>query len=172
METIFDWLKMNDFRDVLGSKMSTGMKQKVSIARTIVHDPPVLIFDEPTSGLDVLVQRAVLQKILELRDHGQDDPLLDALDARGREALPAGGDHPQGAGSRPRGRPRSCSSGSTSPTWKSYSSPWSSEPTTAADAPSAAPTAASGTGEPDARPIASLAHPRTRPTPCAGRTCS
>jgi sodium transport system ATP-binding protein len=71
MEGIFDWLKMNDFRDVLGSKMSTGMKQKVSIARTIVHDPPVLIFDEPTSGLDVLVARAVLQNILELRDRGK-----------------------------------------------------------------------------------------------------
>ncbi len=62
---------MNDFRDVLGSKMSTGMKQKVSIARTIVHDPPVLIFDEPTTGLDVLVARAVLQKIIELRDMGK-----------------------------------------------------------------------------------------------------
>ncbi len=71
MEVIFDWLKMNDFRDILGSKMSTGMKQKVSIARTIVHDPPVLIFDEPTSGLDVLVARVVLQKILELRDQGK-----------------------------------------------------------------------------------------------------
>jgi sodium transport system ATP-binding protein len=71
MEAIFDWLKMNDFRDVLGSKMSTGMKQKVSIARTIVHDPSVLIFDEPTSGLDVLVARVVLQKILELRDMGK-----------------------------------------------------------------------------------------------------
>jgi sodium transport system ATP-binding protein len=71
METIFDWLKMNDFRDVLGAKMSTGMKQKVSIARTIVHDPPVLIFDEPTSGLDVLVARAVLQNILELKDRGK-----------------------------------------------------------------------------------------------------
>ncbi len=71
MEAIFDWLQMNDFRDVLGSKMSTGMKQKVSIARTIVHDPPVLIFDEPTSGLDVLVARAVLQKIAELRDQGK-----------------------------------------------------------------------------------------------------
>src|SRR5947209_20384341 len=62
---------MNDFRDTLGSKMSTGMRQKVSIARTIVHDPPVLIFDEPTSGLDVLVARAVLQKIAELRDQGK-----------------------------------------------------------------------------------------------------
>jgi sodium transport system ATP-binding protein len=71
MEDIFNWLQMNDFRDTLGSKMSTGMKQKVSIARTIVHDPPVLIFDEPTSGLDVLVARAVLQNILELRDRGK-----------------------------------------------------------------------------------------------------
>jgi sodium transport system ATP-binding protein len=71
MESIFQWLKMDDFRDVLGSKMSTGMKQKVSIARTIVHDPPVLIFDEPTSGLDVLVQRVVVQKILDLRDLGK-----------------------------------------------------------------------------------------------------
>ncbi len=71
METIFAWLQMNDFRDVLGSKMSTGMKQKVSIARTIIHDPPVLIFDEPTSGLDVMVARAVLQRIAELRDQGK-----------------------------------------------------------------------------------------------------
>jgi sodium transport system ATP-binding protein len=71
MEQIFGWLQMNDFRDVLGSKMSTGMKQKVSIARTIVHDPPVLIFDEPTSGLDVLVARNVQQKIAELRDQGK-----------------------------------------------------------------------------------------------------
>ena len=47
------------------------MKQKVSIARTIVHDPPVLIFDEPTSGLDVLVSRVLLQKIRELRDRGK-----------------------------------------------------------------------------------------------------
>ncbi|HEV3162422.1 MAG TPA: ATP-binding cassette domain-containing protein [Isosphaeraceae bacterium] len=71
METLFAWLQMNDFRDTLGSKMSTGMRQKVSIARTIVHDPPVLIFDEPTSGLDVLVARVVLQKICELRDQGK-----------------------------------------------------------------------------------------------------
>ena len=71
MESIFAWLQMNDFRDVLGSKMSTGMKQKVSIARTVVHDPPVLIFDEPTSGLDILVGRVVLQKICELRDEGK-----------------------------------------------------------------------------------------------------
>ncbi|MEW4527566.1 ATP-binding cassette domain-containing protein [Maioricimonas sp. JC845] len=71
LEQIFSTLQMNEFRDMLGSKMSTGMKQKVSIARTIVHDPPVLIFDEPTSGLDVLVARAVLQTIDSLRDQGK-----------------------------------------------------------------------------------------------------
>ncbi|NOX52967.1 MAG: ATP-binding cassette domain-containing protein [Planctomycetes bacterium] len=71
MEEVFTTLQMNDIRDVLGAKMSTGMKQKVSIARTIVHDPPVLIFDEPTSGLDVLVARAVLEIIDSLRDQGK-----------------------------------------------------------------------------------------------------
>ena len=71
METVFATLQMNDFRDVLGAKMSTGMRQKVSIARAIVHDPPVMIFDEPTLGLDVLVARAVLQNIERLRDEGK-----------------------------------------------------------------------------------------------------
>jgi sodium transport system ATP-binding protein len=71
MEDLFTRLKMNDIRDVLGAKMSTGMKQKVSIARAIVHDPPVLIFDEATSGLDVLVARALLKTVAELRDHGK-----------------------------------------------------------------------------------------------------
>jgi len=71
LEQVFDELQMNEIRDLLGSKMSTGMKQKVSIARTIIHDPPVLIFDEPTSGLDVLVARAVLKAIANLRDQGK-----------------------------------------------------------------------------------------------------
>ncbi|HZY87417.1 MAG TPA: ATP-binding cassette domain-containing protein [Gemmataceae bacterium] len=71
LETVFGLLQMNDFRDTLGAKMSTGMRQKVSIARAIIHDPPVLIFDEPTAGLDVLVGRAVLKNIERLRDLGK-----------------------------------------------------------------------------------------------------
>lgn len=71
MEALFERLQMNEIRDLLGAKMSTGMKQKVSIARAIVHDPPVIIFDEATSGLDVLVARALLKTVAELRDHGK-----------------------------------------------------------------------------------------------------
>ncbi len=71
LDEIFTTLQMQDIRDQLGGKMSTGMKQKVSIARTIVHDPPVMIFDEPTSGLDVLVARAVLKTIASLKTQGK-----------------------------------------------------------------------------------------------------
>jgi sodium transport system ATP-binding protein len=71
LDELFTTLQMQDFRDTLGSKMSTGMRQKVSIARTIIHDPPVMIFDEPTSGLDVLVARALLTTIASLKDQGK-----------------------------------------------------------------------------------------------------
>src|SRR5436305_10168653 len=71
LEEVFTTLRMNDFRDTLGAKMSTGMRQKVSIARAIIHDPPVLIFDEPTAGLDILVARAVLHNIEQLRAAGK-----------------------------------------------------------------------------------------------------
>ncbi len=71
MDSLFSRLQMNEIRDVLGSKMSTGMRQKVSIARALIHDPPVIIFDEATVGLDVLVARSLLNTISELRDHGK-----------------------------------------------------------------------------------------------------
>jgi sodium transport system ATP-binding protein len=71
MEHLFERLQMQEIRDLLGAKMSTGMKQKVSIARAIVHDPPVLIFDEATNGLDVLVARSLLEAVAELRAQGK-----------------------------------------------------------------------------------------------------
>ena len=71
LELLFEQLRMSEFRDVPGGKLSTGMKQKVSIARAMVHDPPVLIFDEATLGLDVLVARNLLEVIRALRESGK-----------------------------------------------------------------------------------------------------
>jgi len=59
------------FADARVEKLSTGMKQKVSIARTIAHDPPLLVFDEPTVGLDVLNALELQDIIRELRAQGK-----------------------------------------------------------------------------------------------------
>jgi sodium transport system ATP-binding protein len=71
IESIFEALDMNEFRDRRCDKLSTGMKQKVSIARTLVHEPPVMIFDEPTHGLDVLISRTVVNFIRDCRARGK-----------------------------------------------------------------------------------------------------
>lgn len=71
MEEIFQILDMNSFKDVRVDKLSTGMKQKLSIARAIIHDPSVLIFDEPTVGLDVITARVVVNYIKEFRKQGK-----------------------------------------------------------------------------------------------------
>ena len=71
VDDIFHRLDMNGFRDRRCDKLSTGMKQKTSIARTLVHDPPVMIFDEPTLGLDVMTARTITAFIRECRDNGK-----------------------------------------------------------------------------------------------------
>lgn len=60
-----------DYVDARVEKLSSGMKQKVSIARTVAHDPPILIFDEPTVGLDVLNAIEMIDAIRELRSEGK-----------------------------------------------------------------------------------------------------
>jgi len=71
VDALFDRLEMNEFRHRRCDKLSTGMKQRVSIARTLIHDPPVMILDEPTSGLDVLAARAIVGFIHECRAEGK-----------------------------------------------------------------------------------------------------
>src|SRR6202047_3001374 len=71
IDAIFERLAMNDFRARRCDNLSTGMKQKVSIARTLVHDPSVMIFDEPTVGLDVMAARTIIAFIRECRDRGK-----------------------------------------------------------------------------------------------------
>jgi sodium transport system ATP-binding protein len=71
IEQLADELDMRDFLDRRVDKFSTGMKQKVSIARTLVHDPAVMIFDEPTLGLDVLAARTIVRFIRDCRTRGK-----------------------------------------------------------------------------------------------------
>ncbi len=70
-DELFALLGISDFSDRRCDKLSTGMKQKVSIARTLVHDPPVMIFDEPTVGLDVMAARTIVGFIRDCRDRGK-----------------------------------------------------------------------------------------------------
>lgn len=68
IEKIFALLDMMDFRKVRCSKLSTGMKQKVSIARTLINNPPLLVLDEPTMGLDVLSAKNIIDFIRKSKD--------------------------------------------------------------------------------------------------------
>ena len=83
IDELFQALDMNAFRDRRCDKLSTGMKQKTSIARTLVHDPAVMIFDEPTLGLDVLTARTVIGFIRECGRRGKDGYFLHPCDERG-----------------------------------------------------------------------------------------
>jgi len=68
---IFHNLDMEDFQDVRVNKLSTGMKQKLSIARSIIHNPSVLILDEPTVGLDIITAKTVIEYVQSFRAQGK-----------------------------------------------------------------------------------------------------
>jgi sodium transport system ATP-binding protein len=70
-ESLFVQLGIDSFRDRRCESCSTGMKQKISIARALIHNPPVMIFDEPTLGLDVMAARQIIRFIRECRDTGK-----------------------------------------------------------------------------------------------------
>jgi sodium transport system ATP-binding protein len=71
IDELAEFLDMKEFLDRKIDFLSTGMKQKVSIARSIIHDPPVMIFDEPTAGLDILTARNIISFIHKCRDDGK-----------------------------------------------------------------------------------------------------
>jgi len=71
LHQLADELDMHEFLDRRCEKFSTGMKQKTSIARTLIHDPAVMIFDEPTLGLDVMTARSIVRFVRDCRDRGK-----------------------------------------------------------------------------------------------------
>ena len=71
IQQLADELDMHEFLDRRCDKFSTGMKQKTSIARTLIHDPAVMIFDEPTLGLDVMTARSIVKFVRECRNRGK-----------------------------------------------------------------------------------------------------
>lgn len=70
-EKLFHLLDMEHFASKRIGKLSTGMKQKVSICRTMIHDPEVVVFDEPTSGLDVITAENIIQLIRDCKTEGK-----------------------------------------------------------------------------------------------------
>lgn len=68
---LIEMLNMRNFADRRAGKFSTGMKQKVAIARSVIHDPKVIVFDEPTAGLDVLASRTVVEFMKKAKEMGK-----------------------------------------------------------------------------------------------------
>jgi sodium transport system ATP-binding protein len=68
---LFHLLNMEDFLQKRIGKLSTGMKQKVSICRTMIHNPEVVIFDEPTNGLDVITAENIIKLIRDCKNQGK-----------------------------------------------------------------------------------------------------
>ena len=70
-EYLFDKFGINKFAEVKIGELSTGMKQKTSLAVSLCHDPDIIIFDEPTNALDVLTSKIVTDFLLELKEKGK-----------------------------------------------------------------------------------------------------
>lgn len=70
-QEMFSRFGITDFMDKRIEELSTGMKQKLSIAVSLVHDPSIIIFDEPTNGLDIITARTVTEYLVEMKKNGK-----------------------------------------------------------------------------------------------------
>jgi sodium transport system ATP-binding protein len=71
VEEVLAMFDITSYADRPNDRLSTGMKQRVGLARAAVHDPPVLILDEPTTGLDPIVSRTVERAVAALAKQGK-----------------------------------------------------------------------------------------------------
>jgi sodium transport system ATP-binding protein len=70
-EYLFNYFGIKGFEDKKIDELSTGMKQKASLAVSLVHDPEIVIFDEPTTGLDIVTARSVTDYLKLLKEEGK-----------------------------------------------------------------------------------------------------
>lgn len=68
---LFEYFGIDKYAEVKVGELSTGMKQKISLVISIVHDPDIIIFDEPTNGLDVITAKKVIDFLLHLKEKGK-----------------------------------------------------------------------------------------------------
>lgn len=70
-ERLIDLFDMKSYQDSHCDRLSTGQKQRVNLARVLLHDPPVIILDEPTAGLDIISSKTILEFIRSAKDEGK-----------------------------------------------------------------------------------------------------
>lgn len=71
IEQLADLLDFRSFLDRRCGVLSTGQKQRINLARALIHDPPVMLFDEPTRGLDIVGSQVIFEFIQHLRTEGK-----------------------------------------------------------------------------------------------------
>lgn len=70
-QELFEYFGVTEFKDKKIESLSSGMKQKISIAVSLVHNPEIIIFDEPTTGLDIITAKAVVDYLKKLKEEGK-----------------------------------------------------------------------------------------------------